>query len=83
MRLKDGIVFNKIENEGVLFNQENGHFYSLNEIASRIIENMLSGKDVDGIVDVLSSEYDSERTAIFEDVKSYIKEIREMGLLLD
>jgi len=81
MKLKSSINFSKIENEGVLFNTANGSIYSLNEIASQIVEYLPIVNSVDEIAEKLQSEYDAERKEIISDINEVILYMKEQGFL--
>lgn len=83
MKLKDNFNFNKIENEGVIFNTINGTIYSLNELATRIIEYMLTCDNLDEIAQKLQQEYDAEFEDIISDINDFIADMREQNFLDD
>lgn len=83
MKLRDNIIFNKIENEGMLIDQNSGEFFALNEVGCFILEKMLEDVKVNDIVKAILAEFDgTDEADIQEDVESFIAEIKEQGFLL-
>lgn len=86
MKLKNSVVYSKIENEGVLFDQDQGSFFSLNEVAARMIEIITNNNfigDADDIAKILISEYDVDEAVLLADIRSFLKEITEKGFLCE
>ncbi|MDD2261325.1 MAG: PqqD family protein [Candidatus Cloacimonetes bacterium] len=81
MKLKSSINFSKIENEGVLFNTSNGAIYSLNEIATRIVEYLPICNSIDEIAEKLQEEYDAELEEIISDINELISDMKEQNFL--
>ncbi len=73
--------WNSIDDEAVVLNLENGHYYVLNETGRRIWE-LLDGKlSLEQIASLLCEEYEVEQSKSLADVIKLIKELAAEGLV--
>jgi len=66
----------------VLLDLDGGQYYSLDEVSARVWE-LCDGKHgVEGIVAVISAEYDAPVETIYEDVLAFLEEMLDEKLLV-
>ena len=86
MRINEAFLKEKIVDECVLVPTGDVYqhgVFNLNETAERIYDLLSEGKDRDGIVAALCTEYESDRKTAEEYTDEYIAQLRKAGILLD
>jgi len=87
MKLKDGLLINKIDDEYVLVDigkvepTFNG-MIKLNETSKEIVDLLKVDTSEDKIVDALISKYQTPRKTIQKDVKEIINELKKVNLIV-
>jgi len=79
--IPERIVFKKVGEEMVLLDFERGIYYGLNPVGARIWELFAEGKSTDEIADVLTEEFDVERTDAKKDVEALMDDLAANGLV--
>ena len=81
LKRKDQVIAQKAANEFLLFNMEDGSYYSLNEVGSRIWE-LCDGKlTVEQLIATLAAEYDALESMLETDVLELLEELRQGKLI--
>ena len=86
MRINEDFLKEKVADECVLVPTNDDYqrgVFNLNETAERIYDLLSEGKDRDGIVAILCSEYDTDKKTAEEYTDEYIAQLRKAGILLD
>ena len=65
----------------VLLDFERGIYYGLNPVGARVWELLAEGKTTDEIIDLLTGEFDVERTDAKGDVMALMDDLAANGLL--
>ncbi|NPA80289.1 MAG: HPr-rel-A system PqqD family peptide chaperone [Thermotogae bacterium] len=74
--------FQPLEDKVVVWDNESGHTFVLNNTAWFILYLIDGGvSSYDEIVDRVSEEYGVDRDEVEEDVKRFLKEMEEVGLI--
>ena len=84
MKLKDGLLLNKIGDDYVVVASDMDVFkgmLKLNESGVLIFKKMQENVSVDDIVDLILSEYEIERDIAKRDVTAFINTFKEVGLI--
>ena len=79
---KPGILAADMDGETVMMDAETGKYYNLSEVGGRIwtlTENPLTW---DELVQALTSEYDVDRTQCENDIKPFMDQMIQAGLIL-
>ncbi len=70
-----------VENEAVILNLDNGMYYSLNEIGTRVWQMVDTGKSSADIVKTLLQEYSVKPEILEKDVEAIITELLQEKLI--
>lgn len=82
MKLREGVMFNKIEDEGMLIDQNSGEFFALNEVGCFILDKLLENQEVSEVVKEIIGEFAGvEEADAQEDVEAFIADIKEFGFV--
>lgn len=80
-RISDNAVRQKIGEESVILNLDNGQYYGLDEIGSRMLDLIEEHGDADAVVNVLINEYDAEANQLTEDLQELLCELQDQGIV--
>jgi coenzyme PQQ biosynthesis protein PqqD len=76
------VIAQKAANDLLLFNIEDGNYYSLNEIGSRIWELCDGTRSVSQLVAVLATEYDATHEDLETDVAELLENLQSGKLIV-
>lgn len=79
--IPDDVVSRELDGELVVTSLSMGGFLRLDEVGRRIWTLLEGGKDLDGIIAALTSEFDVESAACRADVETFLDDLAERGLL--
>jgi hypothetical protein len=79
---RDGIVKQEVSGALLLFNMEDGQYYTLNDVGRRVWELCDGTRSLSDIALDLANEYDSPAAAIREDVVELVGDLRDADLLV-
>ncbi len=75
------IVFNEMDGETIMMSIENGEYYGLNSIGSRIWQLLQSTKTVSEICDAVLPDYDVTPEQCAQDVLNFLNRMAEKGVV--
>ncbi len=76
------VMARQVGDETVILNLENGTYYGLDPVGTRIWQLMTEKNTLTGICDTLQAEYDVERHVLEQDVLKLSRELLEQGLII-
>jgi Coenzyme PQQ synthesis protein D (PqqD) len=77
-----GIVKQEMSGSLLLFNMEDGQYYTLNDVGRRVWELCDGTRSLSDIAEDLSHEYDSPAAAIRDDVLELVGDLADAALLV-
>jgi len=77
----DQVIAQKAANDFLLLNMEDGNYYSLNEIGSRIWELCDGNRTVSQVVTTLAAEYEAPYATLENDVIELLDDFRNGKLI--
>ena len=78
---KDKITYRIIDGEAVILNLDNGYYYSLNEVGTRIWESLNKQKALAKILDSLKEEYRLPEKQLESDILGLVKDLQKEELI--
>jgi hypothetical protein len=72
---REQVIAQKASNDWLLFNMEDGNYFSMNEIGGRIWELCDGNHSVSQLVAALASEYDAPAEVLKSDVLELLEEL--------
>lgn len=76
------VIAQKASNDLLLFNMDDGNYYSLNEIGSRIWELCDGNHSVSQLVAALAAEYDASDEVLEKDVAELLENLQSGKLIV-
>jgi hypothetical protein len=83
LRRKEQVIAQESSGALVLFNMDDGQYYSLNEIGNRIWELCDGSRSVGQVVSILCEEYDSPAEIVNRDALELLEELVLADLLME
>jgi Coenzyme PQQ synthesis protein D (PqqD) len=80
---KAQVISQKASNDFLLFNMDDGNYYSLNEVGSRIWELCDGNHTVAQLVTALQTEYDAPSETLQADVLEMLENLRSGELIFE
>ncbi|MGD0966223.1 MAG: PqqD family protein [Candidatus Acidiferrales bacterium] len=79
---RDQVIAQKASNDFLLFNMENGSYYSLNDVGSRIWELCDGNHSVSQLVGALAAEYNAPAEVLEKDIVDLLQGLEDGKLIL-
>ena len=83
MIINKKIIAREIQDETVLLNQENGDYFSLNDIGTQVYNCICKGMETEEIISFLLDKYDVPHDTLKSDVLSLINKMQEKNILIE
>jgi len=80
---KEQIIAQKASRDFLLFNMNDGNYYSLNEVGCRIWELCDGSRSITQLVETLAAEYDAPAETLAHDVMELLDELQKGKLLVE
>jgi Coenzyme PQQ synthesis protein D (PqqD) len=77
-----GVVARNLSGEMVILDLEKGKYFGLNEVGTRIWEQIGEGKTVREITDAIVAEFEVSLETAGSDIKALLVELEAMGLVV-
>ncbi len=71
-----------LDDELVMMSSEKGEYFGLGGIGPRILELLSDHGTIEEIAEILCQEYDVDRTRCAEDVRNFVLDLIEIGLVV-
>jgi len=81
VRRSKRVVWETIDNEGVLLNLNNGNYFSLNEVGLTIWEEVAENKAIDKVASTIAKKYAVSSKQALSDVLSFMDQLLKQGLV--
>jgi hypothetical protein len=80
---KDQVIAQKAASDFLLFNMDDGNYFSLNEVGSRVWELCDGSRTVAQLLATLADEYDAPRDVLENDILKLLEELQAKDLILE
>jgi pyrroloquinoline quinone biosynthesis protein D len=78
---REQVIAQKASNDFLLFNMDNGSYYSLNDIGGRIWELCDGNRSVSQLVAAIAAEYDAPTAVLEKDIVELLEGLQEGKLI--
>ena len=78
---KEKVVWRTVDGEAVILNLDDGIYYTLNEVGSRIWEHLAEGKGIEQIADKIAVQFETQSQRVEKDVLGLIVQFKEARLV--
>ena len=80
-RVPDHVAVGELPQETVLLNLDKGEYFTLNEVASRMLALVQEHNDLDGVLGALLAEFDVESDRLRTDLNIFMDQLASNGLV--
>lgn len=81
VKRRDGLVFNRIDDEVVLFHLDMEQYYGMNAVGSRIWELLSVPQTTETLCETLAQEFDVDEEVCAEEVRGFLASLKENKLI--
>lgn len=82
-RLAEGVLFQKITNESVLFEQKTGVYFTLDELGTFIVEQLHQGLKPSEVSELIIKNYDTTMNEVKSDLIAFITDMQKNALIIE
>ena len=83
IKRKEGLVFNRIDDEVVLFHLETEQYFGMNAVGSRIWDLLLTPQTLGTLCEALMQEFEIDHEAFTREVQLFLASLSEHKLIED
>lgn len=77
----DGVLLREIEGESVLVNLDNGQYYGLDDVGTRLYQHLIGSPDVGTAIDAAVAEFDTDVETLEKDLADLLERLATEGLI--
>lgn len=82
-QLVDNVLFQKVDNETVILEPENGNYFTLDPVGTFMIESLQEGKNVEQVIESIKSTYDVSVNEVEADLKELLTNMISQKLIIE
>lgn len=82
-QLVDNVLFQKVDNETVILEPENGNYFTLDPVGTFMIENLQQGKNLEQIIESVKSTYDVSANEVEADLNELLTNMLNQKLIIE
>ena len=75
------LLYQELDDESVILNLENEHYYSLGDVSTRIWELVNQHQQAEAVITEMLAEYEVEEATLRHDVQKWLHQFRDAGLI--
>lgn len=75
------VRYRLIDDEAVVIRQDAGEVLGLNDIGARLLELIDGKRSVQGLLDRMADEFETDRSELEQDVLGFLKDLREAEVI--
>jgi hypothetical protein len=80
-KIAENVLFQEVDGEAVLLSLDEGCYYGLDELGTRIWKLINQDLDSEGVVAAIVEEYEVEADQARRDLDRFLTDLRESGLI--
>ena len=81
VKLADSALVQKVSEEMVILDVNNGQYYTLNEVAADMVELLKSGNSVSNVVNAICAQYDAQESEVKTDLHELLVTLLDKKLV--
>jgi hypothetical protein len=82
-QLVNNVLFQKVDDETVILEPENGNYFTLDPVGTFMIENLQEGKSVEQVIDLMSTKYDVSGEQVSTDLNELVTNMLAQNLIAE
>ncbi|WP_057832347.1 PqqD family protein [Colwellia sp. TT2012] len=81
-QLAEDVLFQKVAEETVILEPETGEYYTLNAIATFMVEQLQQGYAKSKVIDLVLEKYQVSKAEVSQDIEELLAQMLKQGLLV-
>tara|TARA_Y100001968_G_scaffold276989_1_gene271574 strand:+ start:2269 stop:2523 length:255 start_codon:yes stop_codon:yes gene_type:complete len=81
IRIRENIILEKLDDQIVILNIDDGIFYELNTVGTAILEEIKKNRDYKDLLDSIVNNFGIQRSEAKKDLDDFLSNLEEMGIL--
>ena len=81
LKLSESALIQKVSGEMVILDMESGQYYTLNEVASDMLEHIKDGLELETVIAKICEKYDTDSSEVASDLEELLTSLLEMQLV--
>ena len=82
-QLAEDVLFQKVAEETVILEPETGEYYTLNAIATFMVEQLQQGYAKSKVIDLVLEKYQTTKAEVSQDLEELLAQMLKQGLLVN
>jgi hypothetical protein len=82
LRVNERALFRVVDDEAVILNMDDGQYYGLNEVATRVWQLLSEGQNMEEVTSRLLSEFETDEATLLADLTELLDELLAKRLVL-
>ncbi|WP_426357602.1 PqqD family protein [Pseudocolwellia sp. HL-MZ19] len=82
-QLVSNVLFQKVDDETVILEPENGNYFTLDPVGTFMIENLQEGKSVEQVIEMMSTKYDVSAEQVSADLNELVINMLSQNLMIE
>ena len=82
-QLVSNVLFQKVDDETVILEPENGNYFTLDPVGTFMIENLQEGKSVEQVIELMNTKYEVSTEQVTADLTELITNMLAQNLMVE
>ena len=81
VKISESALIQKVSGEMVILDMESGQYYTLNEVASDMLDHLQAGLTLDAVVEQICAKYEAAESEVKADLEEMLAHLLEKQLV--
>ncbi|MDO7086732.1 PqqD family protein [Pseudocolwellia sp. AS88] len=82
-QLVSNVLFQKVDDETVILEPENGNYFTLDPVGTFMIENLQEGKSVGQVIELMNTKYEVSVEQVTTDLTELVSNMLAQNLMVE
>ncbi|WP_441004068.1 PqqD family protein [Pseudocolwellia agarivorans] len=82
-QLVSNVLFQKVDDETVILEPENGNYFTLDPVGTFMIENLQEGKSVEQVIELMNTKYEVSTEQVTADLTELLTNMLSQNLMVE
>ncbi len=82
-QLVSNVLFQKVDDETVILEPENGNYFTLDPVGTFMIENLQEGKSVEQVIELMNTKYEVSTEQVTADLTELVTNMLSQNLMVE
>ncbi|MFC4700828.1 PqqD family protein [Glaciecola siphonariae] len=82
IKIGDNALMQKVSDEMVILDSQSGQYYTLNDMATEMLEHLQNGRSIEEVSALICKEYEVSKAEVNKDLTSMVNTLLEKQLVI-